>query len=342
MADPGRLYLQRHRIDTYLAEAVRMLLDDRRERPVEAVAEYFERVRDGSHVLHREYAHVRATPHNQLSFLRLVRDAISQMPPDSEVAPSQFHELLGIVCPDFPFEVLHVAARLCTRAKLLLPADAQRESGGGGDALPLALLLHALATQMYYGDFFRRAGEVFVACDTRSINRVNRSVLTLTLRQMMVSNAWPFPAPSPSVVDALMSEASPALAARRDGLIVGAPQIGAGSEQRAASSAAPSSPRRPAQQTAQIEISGDEFEVRLFCACVGTSSPLFDEAARLAASRAGGMDDDEMALHRRKAEIRARWASRRTARGGSTRTAPQGQAQAQQRVTALSPDRRSR
>ena len=51
-------YLERYHIQTYMADAVRMVLDSRDERPLEATLKYFHSVLQGSHVALREFEYV--------------------------------------------------------------------------------------------------------------------------------------------------------------------------------------------------------------------------------------------------------------------------------------------
>ena len=64
-------YLERYHIQTYMADAVRMVLDSRDERPLEATLKYFHSVLQGSHVALREFEYVNSTPRNRMSFVRI-------------------------------------------------------------------------------------------------------------------------------------------------------------------------------------------------------------------------------------------------------------------------------
>lgn len=60
------LYTDRYHIHVYLQDAVRMVLEARDDRPLHAIARYFQGVLQGNHVLLREYVFVNAVcmPHD--------------------------------------------------------------------------------------------------------------------------------------------------------------------------------------------------------------------------------------------------------------------------------------
>uniref|UniRef100_A0A8C6ZE18 Centriolar satellite-associated tubulin polyglutamylase complex regulator 1 n=1 Tax=Nothoprocta perdicaria TaxID=30464 RepID=A0A8C6ZE18_NOTPE len=64
---------QRH-VLTYMEDAVSQLLENREDISQYGIArfftEYFNSVRQGTHILFREFSFVQATPHNRASFLR--------------------------------------------------------------------------------------------------------------------------------------------------------------------------------------------------------------------------------------------------------------------------------
>uniref|UniRef100_A0A8B9G1Z9 Centriolar satellite-associated tubulin polyglutamylase complex regulator 1 n=1 Tax=Amazona collaria TaxID=241587 RepID=A0A8B9G1Z9_9PSIT len=59
---------------TYMEDAVSQLLENREDISQYGIArfftEYFNSVRQGTHILFREFSFVQATPHNRASFLR--------------------------------------------------------------------------------------------------------------------------------------------------------------------------------------------------------------------------------------------------------------------------------
>uniref|UniRef100_A0A493T5V0 Centriolar satellite-associated tubulin polyglutamylase complex regulator 1 n=1 Tax=Anas platyrhynchos platyrhynchos TaxID=8840 RepID=A0A493T5V0_ANAPP len=67
------IFSQRH-VLTYMEDAVSQLLENREDISQYGIArfftEYFNSVRQGTHILFREFSFVQATPHNRASFLR--------------------------------------------------------------------------------------------------------------------------------------------------------------------------------------------------------------------------------------------------------------------------------
>ncbi|XP_075282027.1 centriolar satellite-associated tubulin polyglutamylase complex regulator 1 isoform X3 [Opisthocomus hoazin] len=71
---PGPEYLAQRHVLTYMEDAVSQLLENREDTSQYGIArfftEYFNSVRQGTHILFREFSFVQATPHNRASFLR--------------------------------------------------------------------------------------------------------------------------------------------------------------------------------------------------------------------------------------------------------------------------------
>lgn len=108
--DP-ELYLKKHHVLTYVEDAVTFLLqrkdEDPKTRPFELLADYFKSVRNGSHVLFREYAFVSATPHNRLSFLRIFWQSYTEVASRGELMRvSDYLSLLRLHCYDFPLSMV--------------------------------------------------------------------------------------------------------------------------------------------------------------------------------------------------------------------------------------------
>ena len=110
-------YLQRHHLLTYVEDAVLLLLtckdQDSKTRPFELLANYFENVRNGSHVVLREYTFVSATPLNRRSFIAIVWQTYSHVPECQQ--PMQLVELLSLLrllCSDFPLAEMEKVSRI--------------------------------------------------------------------------------------------------------------------------------------------------------------------------------------------------------------------------------------
>ncbi len=62
---PAARYLERSNVVTYLEDAVRLLLVNRVERPLEFIHQYFLSVLSGDQVIYREYEYIDATSRNR-------------------------------------------------------------------------------------------------------------------------------------------------------------------------------------------------------------------------------------------------------------------------------------
>ncbi len=104
-------YLKKHHILTYIEDAVTFLLErkdeDPKTKPFSVLADYFKSIRNGSHVLFREYAFISATPHNRLSFLRVFWQSYTEIASQGEVLRvADYLSLLRLHCHDFPVEIV--------------------------------------------------------------------------------------------------------------------------------------------------------------------------------------------------------------------------------------------
>jgi hypothetical protein len=62
-------YLETHKMQIYLQDAIKIILDRKDEKPLDLLNEYFNTTIKGEHILLREYAFVSATQLNRRSFL---------------------------------------------------------------------------------------------------------------------------------------------------------------------------------------------------------------------------------------------------------------------------------
>lgn len=274
MQSDAEFYLQRHGIRELLSDALSCLpAEPTEERALEALAAFFARTDAGTHVLGREFAFVNATTHNRRSFARLLVETLGPFDPCTLVSAEQLLDLVRLLCNDVPADVVHAAVDL-----------ASATSPGTQGQLPLASALLALCTRLIYSHFFARTVDIFHAVDTRGAGRVNRNVLCLTLRQMMALDSWTFDVPSERVVDELLLE--PLCETPLDG--------GDGLSSGGAA-----------------ELTLRQFEVRLFRATMAHAAPALGLGLAGGVASGGGASEEELQLHRRKAEIRERWARRR-------------------------------
>jgi len=160
--------MEKHDLLLYLQDVTSLLLQVRTERPIEFIADYFSSIMAGAHVIMRDFQYVNASERNRWAFVRLSLESFAEFPSDSPITSIELANLLRMLCPDFPLELVENTALLC----------------GESDEHPFHTFLDATLMRFYYAEFFDRTAEVFSTCDTRSTGSVNRNVLLLTLRQM--------------------------------------------------------------------------------------------------------------------------------------------------------------
>ncbi|NWH43607.1 CK049 protein, partial [Fregata magnificens] len=155
---------QRH-VLTYMEDAVSQLLENREDISQYGIArfftEYFNSVRQGTHILFREFSFVQATPHNRASFLRTFwrcfrtvgknggkYSSVSCCP--GLLTAQEYHCLLQLLCPDFPMELTQKAAR-----RIVLMDDAM-------DCLmSFSDFLFAFQIQFYYSEFLESVAAIY-------------------------------------------------------------------------------------------------------------------------------------------------------------------------------------
>lgn len=164
----SREYLEQHDVAFYLEDAVGLLLDKRDDQPLDFIADYFEQVLHGTHVLLRDFSYVNRCAHSRWSFVRSAREALSDFDQTKPTSAADMTQLLRLVCPDFPLEVVTEGCQLC---------------GDMQGSHPLGALLHATCVQLCYAEFLRRMADAFEACDPERGGRVDRSALALALSE---------------------------------------------------------------------------------------------------------------------------------------------------------------
>jgi len=162
-------YLQKHQIAYYMRDVVGLLLKARDDHPLNFIADYFSEVLGGTHVLLREFAYVNRSSHDRWAFVASAREALADLDQGAPTTASGLMQLLRLVCPDFPLEVVADACRLC---------------GDELGAHPLGRLLHSTCVRLCFSDFLmHRVVETFRSVDVRGTGRVDRGTVGLALRQ---------------------------------------------------------------------------------------------------------------------------------------------------------------
>jgi hypothetical protein len=115
-SDP-ELYLKKHYLMSYIEDAVTFLLERKEEdpktNPYKLLAEYFESIRKGTHVLYRDYSFVSLTPHSRASFVRLFWYSFSEVADRGDsMRVMEYLSLLRLLCHDFPSRLVQKVARV--------------------------------------------------------------------------------------------------------------------------------------------------------------------------------------------------------------------------------------
>ncbi|CAM9656904.1 unnamed protein product [Scytosiphon promiscuus] len=118
-------FLENPELKVYVEDALRLVLVARPERPLDIINAYLQSVLDQENVVGREFAYVNATMRNRQAFVRAVHNVF--VDPGNRVAVDNggcllskgcgFEQmdvvhLLGLVCPDFPEEIVARVARI--------------------------------------------------------------------------------------------------------------------------------------------------------------------------------------------------------------------------------------
>lgn len=123
----------------------------------------------GDVVLCRGVEFVRSTSRNRLAFVQRVAEAYARISESTELSPSEFHQLLLLLCADLPLQAVY-------RAVEYLGRDTK-------DKLPFGLLLRAFRVSFVFTEFLERARQIFRTCDINDTGEVARSVYVVALRK---------------------------------------------------------------------------------------------------------------------------------------------------------------
>ncbi|XP_030644241.1 centriolar satellite-associated tubulin polyglutamylase complex regulator 1 [Chanos chanos] len=186
-------YLADTNVLFYLNDAVAQLLEHREEYTqfgvVRYFAEYFTSVKNGNHVLFREFNYIKATPHNRASFLHIFWKCFRQIGKNGDLlAVLEYSSLLQLLCPDFPLEVVQGAARI------VLMDDAM-------DCLmSFSDFLYSLQIQFYFEEFLENVAVIYQ--DLLSGKTPNTVIVPTSVEQL--SNAANEEAETQEGVDSLV------------------------------------------------------------------------------------------------------------------------------------------
>ncbi|XP_077425548.1 centriolar satellite-associated tubulin polyglutamylase complex regulator 1 [Vanacampus margaritifer] len=139
-------YLAESNVLLYLSDALTQLLEHKEEYThfgvIRYFAEYFSSVKNGNHILFREFNYIRATPHNRASFIRVFWRCYRQIGKSGDLLSIlEYSSLLQLLCPDFPMEIVKSAARIVVL------------NDGLECLMSFSDFLYAFQLQFYYQEF---------------------------------------------------------------------------------------------------------------------------------------------------------------------------------------------
>jgi len=102
-------------LEAYLEDVVRQCLANREDKPAFRARAYFARVANSKHVAGREYDYINATAWNKRSFVYAFHETIAHLLSES-VTVGDFHQLLQLLCHDFPRAPLDACVHALPRA----------------------------------------------------------------------------------------------------------------------------------------------------------------------------------------------------------------------------------
>lgn len=147
-------YLGKHHINIYLQDAITKLLEYSEENakvnPTKFFHEYFKSVRRGEHTLLRDFHFIKSTPHNKASFIRSFWKCFRPIGKNGGLLNvKEYHSLVCILCPDFPFEVLKKTAEI-----ILM-------DGAMDCLISFSDFLYAFQLQFYFETFLEKCSEIY-------------------------------------------------------------------------------------------------------------------------------------------------------------------------------------
>lgn len=105
-------YLDIYKVNIYLQDAVKIILDRRDERPMEILQEYFNIALRGEHILLREYTFINSNLYNRSCFLYQIGKIFHANPYYEVITALDYYQCLCLICSDFPRSVVGEAARI--------------------------------------------------------------------------------------------------------------------------------------------------------------------------------------------------------------------------------------
>lgn len=182
-------YLEAHSIRKYMQDSVALMLESKEETPLDFLASYFQSVSNGTNVLFRQFKYVNSTPRNRRSFIRLFSDIFSAFRASESLKPEALHQLLCLLCPDFPFSLVRNASRITVDVV---------------DAAPVVQFKDfskKIFILFFFSEFMNQAALAFRTIDKKASGKVNKTEFQEALQKIVLTKSQAFSCPSREVVN---------------------------------------------------------------------------------------------------------------------------------------------
>ena len=167
---------------------MKLLLDSRDERPLEFMAEYFNSMQRGDHILLRDYEYCDATPYNRLCLMMRATDALKTFGKQHCISADDMCQLLCLLCPDFPSGLVHEAARLTEPYR----AKTATESEGRDELYEASQVLIHLRFLFYFSEFVRAISPILREAMPGGGSGV-RDLMLIKVKSLVKQANWPCP-----------------------------------------------------------------------------------------------------------------------------------------------------
>jgi len=173
--DPKKLqpeeYLDRYGISTHLKDIVTLLLENRPDKPVEFVSEYFRNAIHGSSPLMRSYHFVRLTRQSRSAFMHNLVSSYTALQSKSGsvgLTGTDFAKLVKALCYDFPSQ--HMDSILSVLQK------------HEDDILSFNEFVSGVRVCLLFEEFLNKSEELFQSMDPENTGKVRTSSLIEALK----------------------------------------------------------------------------------------------------------------------------------------------------------------
>lgn len=145
-----------------MQDAIKIILDRRdTDKPLDLLNEYFSTTLKGEHVLLREYAFVSATALNRRSFLQQIKKVFHQTPHFKTVTALDYHQMICLVCSDFPRQLMIDAVRVLPQAAMDLMSEKKDQHDLLFVSYDIEKLQGAVSVFFYYSEFMESLKTLF-------------------------------------------------------------------------------------------------------------------------------------------------------------------------------------